>query len=251
MTGLLHVIPPPTLSDPPKPPPTHTHILLRPPPPHTCTFLRSHVHSSGHTPLHISLRSSPHTISSGPPPRLKVAVCIPTLAKLMYSEDTETLAHACWAASFLADGPNDKIQRIVDGGLCGRLVELLMFPDKQVITPALRAVGNVLTGDDIQTQVCMCARACVRACVCACVRACVCATFHTVDCDIHIDLLSGIANRMMHITCTDTPPPYSSFLPSLSPSLHPPYPSLPPSLPSGGAQLLCAASPAAPTRQPA
>ena len=34
-----------------------------------------------------------------------------------------------------------------------RLVELLIHPDKSVAAPALRAVGNVLTGDDVQTQV--------------------------------------------------------------------------------------------------
>ena len=28
-----------------------------------------------------------------------------------------------------------------------------MFPDKKVVAPALRAVGNMLTGDDVQTQV--------------------------------------------------------------------------------------------------
>ncbi len=41
----------------------------------------------------------------------------------------------------------------MDGGLCRRLVELLFFPDKKVLAPALRAVGNILTGDDRQTQV--------------------------------------------------------------------------------------------------
>ena len=45
-----------------------------------------------------------------------------------------------------------------------------MHPSKSVIAPALRAVGNILTGDDVQTQVCVCV--CVS--VCACVRACVC-----------------------------------------------------------------------------
>ena len=34
-----------------------------------------------------------------------------------------------------------------------RLVELMMHHDRSVVTPALRAVGNILTGDDVQTQV--------------------------------------------------------------------------------------------------
>ena len=32
-------------------------------------------------------------------------------------------------------------------------MELLVHPNKKVVSPALRAVGNVLTGDDVQTQV--------------------------------------------------------------------------------------------------
>jgi len=79
---------------------------------------------------------------------------LPVLAQLLHSDDTEILSHCCWSIAYLADGPNHKIQRIVDAGLCRRLVELLMHPDKKVVAPALRAVGNTLTGDDVQTQVC-------------------------------------------------------------------------------------------------
>ena len=60
---------------------------------------------------------------------------------------------ACWTATFLTDGNNTKIQKAIDGGLCRRLVELLLHPDKRVVGPALRAVGNMVTGDDVQTQV--------------------------------------------------------------------------------------------------
>lgn len=55
----------------------------------------------------------------------------------------------------LADGPNDRIQKIVEQhGLCQRLSEFLQLSsEKDLVTPALRAVGNILTGDDMQTQV--------------------------------------------------------------------------------------------------
>ena len=54
---------------------------------------------------------------------------------------------------YLSDGPNDKIQAVIEAGVCRRLVELLMHQNPAVQTPALRSVGNVVTGDDLQTQV--------------------------------------------------------------------------------------------------
>lgn len=51
-------------------------------------------------------------------------------------------------------GPNTKIQAVIESGVCRRLVELLMHPSSAVQTPALRTVGNIVTGDDLQTQVC-------------------------------------------------------------------------------------------------
>ena len=83
----------------------------------------------------------------------QILSCIPVLAKLLDHQDTDVLTHTCWATAFIADGPNIRIQKIVDGGLVQKLVELMMHDDMNVRTPALRAVGNILTGDDSQTQV--------------------------------------------------------------------------------------------------
>ncbi|BEI79768.1 hypothetical protein CcaverHIS002_0102970 [Cutaneotrichosporon cavernicola] len=82
-----------------------------------------------------------------------IAPALPVLSKLIYSLDDEVLIDACWAISYLSDGTNDKIQAVIDSGVCRRLVDLLMHPSTAVQTPALRSVGNIVTGDDFQTQI--------------------------------------------------------------------------------------------------
>jgi len=81
-----------------------------------------------------------------------VAPSLTVLAQLIFSTDDEVLADACWALSYLSDGPNEKIQAVLDTGICGRIVELMGHPPASVQTPALRTAGNIVTGDDNQTQ---------------------------------------------------------------------------------------------------
>ncbi|KAH7578283.1 hypothetical protein ACOSP7_000492 [Xanthoceras sorbifolium] len=77
---------------------------------------------------------------------------LPALERLIHSNDDEVLTDACWALSYLSDGTNDKIQAVIEAGVCPRLVELLFHPSPSVLIPALRTVGNIVTGDDMQTQ---------------------------------------------------------------------------------------------------
>jgi len=56
----------------------------------------------------------------------QIAPALTVLTKLIYSLDDEVLIDACWAISYLSDGTNDKIQAVIESGVCRRLVDLLM-----------------------------------------------------------------------------------------------------------------------------
>jgi len=104
-----------------------------------------------------------------PPDFTKVAPALEVLARLLFHNDFDVLADTCWALSYLADGSNSKVQTVIDSGVSRKLVELLMTKQavecsnsftepkvqkihEKVVSAALRAVGILVTGDDIQTQ---------------------------------------------------------------------------------------------------
>ncbi|CAI9109253.1 OLC1v1009040C1 [Oldenlandia corymbosa var. corymbosa] len=84
----------------------------------------------------------------------QIRPALPTLARSMATDDEEVLIDSCWALSYLSDGATqDQIQAVIDAGVCRRLVELLLHHSTSVLIPALRAVGNIVLGDDVQAQV--------------------------------------------------------------------------------------------------
>lgn len=45
-----------------------------------------------------------------------VRPALPLLARLLYASDMETVTDACWALSYISDGPNDRIQAVLNAG---------------------------------------------------------------------------------------------------------------------------------------
>jgi len=105
-----------------------------------------------------------------PQPEFKlVKDSIPIAARLIYSSDKEVLVDALWTLSFLSDGKDKKQKAVAEASVCPRLVNLLQYAltplceltllihscrsnELQFLVPALRTIGNLMSGDDKTTQ---------------------------------------------------------------------------------------------------
>lgn len=83
---------------------------------------------------------------------------------MLSSTDDEILVDACWAFSYITDSADHHIGEVINSGAVATLIRLLEYPNllfslfcshksSTVQTPALRSMGNVVTGDDDITQV--------------------------------------------------------------------------------------------------
>jgi importin subunit alpha-2 len=90
---------------------------------------------------------------SPPPPLEAILQILPSLVKLVTNTDKEVASDACWAMSYITDGPNDRITAVIQHGIVPKLVDHLSCGQLSIQTPALRTLGNIVTGNDQQTQV--------------------------------------------------------------------------------------------------
>jgi hypothetical protein len=82
-----------------------------------------------------------------PQPNIEaVKPALPILHWLIKLDDDEVLRDACWAFSYISDGDDDRIQAVIENGPVPTLISLLAHESTTVVTPALRTIGNVISG---------------------------------------------------------------------------------------------------------
>ncbi|KAL0219419.1 hypothetical protein P9112_005072 [Eukaryota sp. TZLM1-RC] len=87
-----------------------------------------------------------------PEPHL-IQPAIPLLVRLLSNPDHHVVGDAVWAFVYLSDSDNaEDIERVIQCGAVPKLLDLLTIDDAKVQTPALRALGNILTGNDRQSD---------------------------------------------------------------------------------------------------
>ncbi|KAL9653050.1 hypothetical protein ABK040_015564 [Willaertia magna] len=76
----------------------------------------------------------------------------PLLCELVYSLDEEVLTDCCWALSYMADMPEGLSLIANNKKLLEKLMELCQHVQPSICTPTLRTIGNVATGNEMETQ---------------------------------------------------------------------------------------------------
>ena len=85
-----------------------------------------------------------------------IRIALRALCSLLQVQDDEILQDSCWAFSYLSDLDSSqdevRIDAIVQSGALKSLIQLLGHKNNSVKHPALRAIGNIVTGSDNHTQ---------------------------------------------------------------------------------------------------
>ncbi len=80
---------------------------------------------------------------------------LPILSAALHSSDMLTISYAATTLSDLFTGDEDGEIMALDSSIAPNLVQLMMHSAREVVEPALKAVGSIFTGDDHMTQTMM------------------------------------------------------------------------------------------------
>ena len=135
------------ISSPPPTPRVNTHTHSRAP-----TNTQATATAGQMVPLRNACWALSNLVRGKPQPTLDyVRQAVPMLARLLTIQDEEMLIDVCWALSYITDGDNDKIDIVIEAGCVPTLMAQLDANIK-VVTPALRALCNIVTGSNEATQ---------------------------------------------------------------------------------------------------
>jgi hypothetical protein len=92
-----------------------------------------------------------------PKPQLDhIKPAFPALRHLLSIADEEVVTDACWALSYVSDGEDTRIEEVVKSGAVPLLINMMGSTQKvNIMTPALRTIGNIVSGNDKCTQHCL------------------------------------------------------------------------------------------------
>mmetsp|Transcript_10907 Transcript_10907/g.16477 ORF Transcript_10907/g.16477 Transcript_10907/m.16477 type:complete len:519 (-) Transcript_10907:165-1721(-) len=80
-----------------------------------------------------------------------VSQALPIAVELLSHTDEEVVADAAWAISYISDASDDRINMVINSGVIPKMIEFFAHSGYQI--PAIRTVGNIVTGNDLQTQI--------------------------------------------------------------------------------------------------
>eukprot|EP00744_Colponema_vietnamica_P016200 GILI01022730.1.p1 GENE.GILI01022730.1~~GILI01022730.1.p1 ORF type:complete len:415 (-),score=30.05 GILI01022730.1:189-1367(-) len=87
-----------------------------------------------------------------PPPASTIASTVPMFAMLLQHSEPVVALQAIWAISHIADGPQGRIQLVVDSGALMPIVSMLSHESDRFRLPALKSLGCVCYGSEQQCQ---------------------------------------------------------------------------------------------------